>query len=188
VLTPRRNIRVVPTVYLFSTALLLILSSFGLAAGHRHFWRMNQEIGILQEVIHVQMLVWAQGSVPYEARSQAQLDMEKFSEILNSEAFIPSFDIPGQHKLIVASCLREPRLPGESADKQPISYGELFDERLAQAVALFESGNVTWISLEMVEVDSAYYRGSLCEASAVFRLERRDGKWTVVAIHTRMVS
>jgi hypothetical protein len=66
--------------------------------------------------------------------------------------------------------------------------GWLRDRSTDQQGVLFSVGHIRWLSPHRVEVRGGMYCGGLCADAGVYRLEKKEHGWIVVAYDVEMVS
>ena len=69
------------------------------------------------------------------------------------------------------------------------SSGGFLRDRSTDALGMsFSVSSISWLSPERVEVRGGMYCGALCADVGKYRLEKKDGQWTVIEYKVEMVS
>jgi hypothetical protein len=179
---------ILPRKYLISIGLLLFSAAGGLWGVEHQSWRLTQTEVIRDVVMRYQILLWAQGSRDFGSRAPKELDIDRFSEELASDGYLAAFGSHSPAETILEAWLDYPPFVDKSADDRGRLYGWILNKNTKRVVAVFVTGAISWQTGRTVQVDGAYFCGSLCAALMVFEVEFKAGKWTVVGESTRLVS
>ncbi len=184
----RQAIAILPWKYLISIGLMVLFATGGLWGVQRASWHLTQAEVVREVVMQYQILLWAQGSRDFGSRAPTQLDIDRFAEELDSDGYVAAFGSHSPAERILEAWLDYPPFVDKSLDDRGRLYGWIMEKNTKQVVAVFGTGAISWQTGRRVEVDGAYYCGSLCAALMVFEVEFKTGKWIVVADRTRFVS
>jgi hypothetical protein len=75
-----------------------------------------------------------------------------------------------------------------SREKKDIAGFHVEERRTKKRGVVFDQGSITWKNDSTVELEGGYVCASLCMASGIYHLRRRDGRWSVTEFEIRIQS